>query len=135
MPEDPLCPTCSSLMLFREGKFGDFWGCSKYPDCKGTRDGSGLDKAPDTKSQKKARKTDKEKIKYLTEKANYWSSKYFDNMQWWMARVNKIWPDFIKDFEMPDCQKHVCPCCGHKLAAHLKENGPELFNLFKERCK
>lgn len=30
------CPKCNSDMTFRKGKFGDFWGCSKYPKCKMT---------------------------------------------------------------------------------------------------
>ena len=31
----PACPLCSSPMKRRKGKNGDFWGCSKYPDCSG----------------------------------------------------------------------------------------------------
>lgn len=38
----PTCPICQSTMLKRTAKRGanmgnDFWGCSRYPDCKGTR--------------------------------------------------------------------------------------------------
>lgn len=36
-PSVPNCPTCSSPMCLRTGKFGDFWSCTKYPECKGTR--------------------------------------------------------------------------------------------------
>jgi restriction system protein len=40
---EPTCPTCSALMVKRIGKRGahagkQFWGCSKYPQCKGTRE-------------------------------------------------------------------------------------------------
>lgn len=31
------CPQCSSPMIQRSGKFGEFWGCTRYPQCKGTR--------------------------------------------------------------------------------------------------
>ena len=31
------CPLCGSVMYKREGKYGEFLGCSKYPNCKGTR--------------------------------------------------------------------------------------------------
>ncbi len=31
------CPLCGSTMYIREGKYGKFLGCSKYPNCKGTR--------------------------------------------------------------------------------------------------
>jgi hypothetical protein len=33
----PNCPKCGDLMKKRKGKFGEFWGCVNYPDCKGTR--------------------------------------------------------------------------------------------------
>jgi DNA-binding helix-hairpin-helix protein with protein kinase domain len=33
----PTCPRCSSQMRLRSGRYGQFWGCSRYPGCKGTR--------------------------------------------------------------------------------------------------
>lgn len=30
------CPSCGSKMRRRTGKYGDFWGCTKYPNCKMT---------------------------------------------------------------------------------------------------
>ena len=41
-PNAPLCPTCSSSMILRTAKRGvnlggKFWGCSKYPGCRGVR--------------------------------------------------------------------------------------------------
>lgn len=33
----PTCPHCGSPMLRRSGRYGQFWGCSRYPGCKGTR--------------------------------------------------------------------------------------------------
>jgi len=33
----PACPTCGGAMRMRSGKHGEFWGCVKYPDCRGTR--------------------------------------------------------------------------------------------------
>lgn len=33
----PSCPQCSGPMSLRTGKFGEFWSCLKFPDCKGTR--------------------------------------------------------------------------------------------------
>jgi len=33
----PECPRCGSEMRLRNGKFGEFWSCTRYPDCKGTR--------------------------------------------------------------------------------------------------
>lgn len=31
-----ICPRCGQLMRRRNGKFGEFWGCSGYPDCRYT---------------------------------------------------------------------------------------------------
>lgn len=33
----PKCPKCGNAMKKRSGKFGEFWGCMSYPDCKYTR--------------------------------------------------------------------------------------------------
>ncbi|MBK1655942.1 topoisomerase DNA-binding C4 zinc finger domain-containing protein [Allochromatium vinosum] len=33
----PTCPYCGSSMRLRSGRYGQFWGCSQYPGCKGTR--------------------------------------------------------------------------------------------------
>jgi hypothetical protein len=31
------CPKCNSEMVKRKGTYGMFWGCSRFPDCKGSR--------------------------------------------------------------------------------------------------
>lgn len=41
-PAAPACPLCGNLMVLRTARKGDrtgsqFWGCSGYPECKGTR--------------------------------------------------------------------------------------------------
>lgn len=36
-PVGPTCPHCGSSMRRRAGRRGRFWGCSRYPDCRGTR--------------------------------------------------------------------------------------------------
>jgi hypothetical protein len=37
------CPICGSQLVTRHGKFGSFYGCSQYPQCKGIRK---LDRQP-----------------------------------------------------------------------------------------
>ena len=37
MVTDYLCPECGAPMYLRQGKSGDFLGCSKFPKCRGTR--------------------------------------------------------------------------------------------------
>ena len=36
-PGNPTCPKCESPMVQRNGKYGAFWGCTRYPECRGTR--------------------------------------------------------------------------------------------------
>jgi len=36
---DKTCPVCGSKMLLRKGRYGKFYGCSKFPYCRGTRRG------------------------------------------------------------------------------------------------
>lgn len=53
-PENLTCPECGAAMVSRETRptkdlFGSvsrrFWGCSRFPVCKGTRDTEGRSKA------------------------------------------------------------------------------------------
>lgn len=34
----PICPRCGNLLKKRNGKFGEFWGCAGFPDCRFTKD-------------------------------------------------------------------------------------------------
>lgn len=31
-----VCPRCGGTLIFRKGRYGNFWGCSNYPSCKFT---------------------------------------------------------------------------------------------------
>ncbi len=31
------CPICSASTILKQGKFGNFYGCAKFPKCKGSR--------------------------------------------------------------------------------------------------
>ena len=37
----PVCPACGKAMKKRNSARGEFWGCTGYPECKGTRPGEG----------------------------------------------------------------------------------------------
>ncbi|MBI3334670.1 topoisomerase DNA-binding C4 zinc finger domain-containing protein [Candidatus Pacearchaeota archaeon] len=43
-PENVKCPECGGEMISRTGKFGVFWGCKDFPNCRGTRDSMGRSK-------------------------------------------------------------------------------------------
>ncbi len=32
-----ICPSCGGRLTLRRGQYGEFWGCSNYPNCKYTR--------------------------------------------------------------------------------------------------
>ena len=34
---DEVCTVCGAPMMHRRGRFGEFWACSRYPECKTTR--------------------------------------------------------------------------------------------------
>ena len=36
-PEDVSCPKCNAKMVLRNGKFGEYYACSDYPNCFGNR--------------------------------------------------------------------------------------------------
>ena len=42
-PQNVRCPECDGPMVSRKNKSDGsrFWGCAKYPKCKGTRDSMG----------------------------------------------------------------------------------------------
>lgn len=60
-PVELKCPDCGSDMKLRTNRQnGDkFWGCTKYPKCRGTRDENGLSKA------------EREEAKYKKEQVTY----------------------------------------------------------------
>ena len=36
LPESPLCGDCGAKMSLRESKYGWFYGCTRFPRCRGT---------------------------------------------------------------------------------------------------
>lgn len=43
--KDMNCPDCNSVMVRRKSRHGIFWGCSRFPDCNGTRDVNGMSRS------------------------------------------------------------------------------------------
>lgn len=39
--DETKCPECNGPMVSRKSAFGTFWGCKKYPRCKGKRNADG----------------------------------------------------------------------------------------------
>lgn len=55
-PEGVKCPECGGEMISRKGAYGVFWGCKKYPKCRGTRDSEG--KSKEDRDREKASKVE-----------------------------------------------------------------------------
>lgn len=53
------CPDCGGIMKLRTNRQNGnkFWGCTKYPDCRGTRDENGLSKAEREEAKYKKEQT------------------------------------------------------------------------------
>lgn len=63
------CPECNGPMISRTGKFGVFWGCKKFPECKGTRDNLGRSKK-DRAIENQGRQFMEDKIMDWNDKTN-----------------------------------------------------------------
>ena len=37
LADPPYCPRCHELMVMRTGVHGKFWGCRRFPSCRGTQ--------------------------------------------------------------------------------------------------
>lgn len=37
IPTEMRCPKCNGMLVRRIGKFGQFWGCSNFPNCHFTK--------------------------------------------------------------------------------------------------
>lgn len=57
--ENLKCPECQGDMIARNGKYGKFWGCKSFPECKGTRNSEGLSKQDRDKEGKRDFATDR----------------------------------------------------------------------------
>lgn len=58
--ENVKCPECGSDMISRKGTYGVFWGCKRYPNCRGTRDSQGRSKA----EQRADRERDNQEVEH-----------------------------------------------------------------------
>ncbi len=63
---DEPCPKCGGEMVVKSGRFGEFFACRNYPECKSTRqikrdpaDGKAIAAAPDEMTDQKCPKCDK----------------------------------------------------------------------------
>ncbi|MDQ6758876.1 MAG: type I DNA topoisomerase [Acidobacteriota bacterium] len=57
------CENCGRPMVLKKGRFGQFYACSGYPDCKTTKQLGGAQKKPDVPLEEKCPKCDNNLVK------------------------------------------------------------------------
>lgn len=60
--ENLKCPDCGSEMVSRRGQYGVFWGCKRYPSCRGTRDNMGRSKEERRKEREESDEKESDSI-------------------------------------------------------------------------
>ena len=117
-PKDIKCPECNALMKIKLGRYGAFYSCSKWPDCKGMRNKKGKSNE-DIKNM-----VNKEEFKNKYQEA----PKTEDGRDYELksGRYGKFWahPDYpkVKDAQ-PLKLKENCPECGNPLVERKGRGG------------
>ncbi len=109
-PEGVICPICSSPMVIRKGRFGTFYACEKYPECKGTKQIAKEIDVPCPKCNAKI------VIKHGRKKSVFYSCERYPEC------------DF-STWDVPQPEK--CPDCGGLL---IKKKGKETVVCYNEKC-
>jgi DNA topoisomerase-1 len=115
-PSDQICPTCSSPMVIKRGRFGEFIACSRYPECKTTSPISlGVDCPKEGCGG------------YLTEKRSKRGKVFFG-----CSNYSKTQCDFVS-WDRPLAQP--CPKCGAKFVVQkVSKAAGTRIRCLKEDC-
>ena len=70
MREEPRCPDCGAELVKRQGKHGEFLGCSNYPDCTFTQKLADPDKPMFRKPEKMQPQAPKREFHLSPEQVN-----------------------------------------------------------------
>ena len=114
-PSDQICPACSSPMVIKRGRFGEFLACTRYPDCKTTSPISlGVDCPKEGCGG------------YLTEKRSRRGKVFFG-----CSNYSKTQCDFVSwDRPLPQ----PCPKCGAKFVVQKVTKAGTRIRCLKEDC-
>jgi DNA topoisomerase-1 len=114
-PSDQICPACSSPMVIKRGRFGEFLACTRYPDCKTTSPISlGVDCPKEGCGG------------YLTEKRSRRGKVFFG-----CSNYSKTQCDFVSwDRPLPQ----PCPKCGAKFVVQKVTKAGTRIRCLNEAC-
>jgi DNA topoisomerase-1 len=107
------CPKCGSDMLIKQGKFGKFFACSRYPECKTTKSPSTGIKCPECKKGDIVQKRTK-RGNFFFGCNNYPDCKFAS----WSKPVDK-----------------ACPECGAAFLVEKKTKEGEFLACTNKECK
>jgi DNA topoisomerase III len=108
------CPQCQSPMNRKKGKFGFFWGCSNYPDCKTIlkdKNGKPVKTTPAKPTGKTCPKCQKDLV-IRGKKGNQF-----------LGCTGYPECKYLEDYDDPNETKHLCPNCNKKLIRRKGKKG------------
>ena len=121
IPTDEVCEKCGEGMVIRWGRFGRFMACSKYPDCKNTRElpkegdaAADQDGAP--AEELTCEKCGKPMVRKKGRFGEFMACSGYPDCKNTQKLASS--GDPIEDIEVPD---EECPTCGSKL---VQKHGP-----------
>jgi DNA topoisomerase-1 len=108
---DEICPTCGAPVVIKHGRFGKFYACSKYPDCKYTKP------FLDAKTQAEAEKASDEKCPKCGKPMVLKQSKFGAFL------ACSGYPECKQTKSLAPAAEVPCPNCGKKLLKRRSKRG------------
>jgi DNA topoisomerase-1 len=136
------CPACGKKLLLRRGRFGEFFSCSDYPECK-TSMNVGPEGEPVAREEKVApvvegiepgatqpcEKCSKDMVVRTSRRGAFWGCTGFPKCR------NTIAIEGAQSEPQVEETEHACPNCGKPLAQRRGRFGPFLGCTGYPECK
>ncbi len=108
---DEICPDCGAPVVIKHGRFGRFYSCSKYPDCKYTKP------LLDAKTQEAAEKASEEKCEKCGKPMVLKQSRFGAFL------ACSGYPECKQTKSLAPAAEVPCPNCGKKLLKRRSKRG------------
>jgi len=129
--ESETCPECDAPMIRKTSRFGPFWACSQYPECKKTKP---IDRAgktvqlPDIKRD--CEKCDKPMQARMGRRGPFLACSGYPD-----CKNTKHIDKNGQVLELPDAQGEKCDKCGTEMVVRMSRRGPFLACSAYPKCK